>query len=226
MIGVPRDQGAGGRGQLTAFSFYATKNLTTAEGGMLTGEPELIDRARIWSLHGMSRDAYKRYSAEGSWYYEVVLPGFKCNMTDIQAALGLQQLRKLPGFQARRRQIVRRYNEAFAACDALQTPVERPEVESAWHIYALRLNLERLTIDRARFIEELKARNIGASVHFIPIHLHPYYRDKYGYRPDDFPVAYREYQRLVSLPLNLRMSDGDVQDVIDAVLDIVAQYHR
>ena len=112
MIGAPRDQGSGVRRHLTAFSFYATKNLTTAEGGMLTGEPELIDRARIWSLHGMSRDAYKRYSAEGSWYYEVILPGFKCNMTDIQAALGLQQLRKLPAFQVRRREIVRRYNQA------------------------------------------------------------------------------------------------------------------
>ncbi len=210
--------------QLTAVSFYATKNLTTAEGGMLTGAPELIDRARIWSLHGMSRDAYKRYSAEGSWYYEVILPGFKCTMTDIQAALGLQQLRKLDGFQVRRREIVARYNAAFALCDALQMPVERPEVESAWHLYALRLNLDRLTIDRARFIEELKARNIGASVHFIPVHIHPYYRDKYRYNPDDFPVAYRAYQRLVSLPLNLRMSDADVQDVIDAVLDIVATY--
>ena len=211
---------------LTAFSFYATKNLTTAEGGMLTGSPELIDQARIWSLHGMSRDAYKRYSSEGSWFYEVVLPGFKCNMTDIQAALGLQQLRKLPAFQARRRQIVQRYNEAFASRDALQTPVERPGVASAWHIYALRLNLDRLRIDRGQFIEELKERNIGASVHFIPIHLHPYYRDKYGYKPDDFPVAYREYQRLVSIPLNLRMSDADVQDVIEAVLDIVEQYRR
>jgi dTDP-4-amino-4,6-dideoxygalactose transaminase len=152
MIGVPREQGSGSRRQLTAFSFYATKNLTTAEGGMLTGPTELIDRARIWSLHGMSRGAYKRYSTEGSWYYEVVLPGFKCNMTDIQAALGLQQLRKLPAFQERRRAIVRRYTEAFVGCAALQTPVERPEVESAWHIYALRLNLDRLTIDRARFI--------------------------------------------------------------------------
>ena len=209
---------------LTAFSFYATKNLTTAEGGMLTGDPELIDQARIWSLHGMSRDAYKRYSSEGSWFYEVVLPGFKCNMTDIQAALGLQQLRKLPAFQARRRQIVQRYNEAFASCDALQTPVERPQVASAWHIYALRLNLDQLRIDRRRFIEELKTRNIGASVHFIPIHLHPYYRDKYGYKPDDFPVAYREYERLVSIPLNLRMSDADVQDVIEAVHDIVEQH--
>ncbi len=211
---------------LVAFSFYATKNLTTAEGGMLTGALELINWARTWSLHGMSRDAYKRYSAEGSWYYEVILPGYKCNMTDIQAALGLQQLKKLDGFQVRRRQIVRRYQEAFAGNDALQTPVERPDVESAWHIYALRLNLERLTIDRARFIEELKARNIGTSVHFIPIHLHPYYRDKYGYKPDDFPVAHREYQRLISLPLNLRMSDGDVEDVIEAVLDVAKQHGR
>jgi dTDP-4-amino-4,6-dideoxygalactose transaminase len=226
MIGSLDGQRTAVGGQLTAFSFYATKNLTTAEGGMLTGDRELIDWARVWSLHGLSRDAYKRYSAEGSWYYEVVLPGFKCNMTDIQAALGLQQLRKLPGFQVRRRQIVRRYNEVFASCDALQIPVERPEVESAWHIYAIRLNLERLMIDRTRFIEELKARNIGASVHFIPIHLHPYYRDKYGYKPDDFPVAYREYQRLISLPLNLRMSDGDVEDVIEAVLGVVKEYAR
>jgi len=211
---------------VTCFSFYATKNLTTAEGGMLTGDPEIIEQARIWGLHGMSRDAYKRYSAAGSWYYEVVLPGFKCNMTDIQAAIGLHQLRKLPQFQARRREIVRRYNKAFFQVEELQTPIERPEVESAWHLYVLRLNLDRLTIDRARFIEELKSRNIGASVHFIPIHLHSYYRDKYGYQPQDFPVAYREYQRIISLPLNLRMSDQDVEDVIEAVTDVVSTYRR
>ena len=210
----------------TCFSFYATKNLTTAEGGMVTGEADLIDRAHIWSLHGMSRDAWKRYSASGSWYYEVVLPGFKCNMTDIQAALGLQQLHKLPQFQQRRREIVRQYQAAFAAMPELQTPTERPEVESAWHIYALRLNLEQLRIDRAQFIQELTARNIGTSVHFIPNHLQPYYRDKYGYQPEDFPVAYREYQRLISLPLNLRLSDADVEDVIEAVKDIVATYRR
>jgi len=210
----------------TCFSFYATKNLTTAEGGMVTGEADLIDRARIWSLHGMSRDAWKRYGTVGSWYYEVVLPGFKCNMTDIQAALGLQQLHKLPQFQERRREIVRQYQAAFAAMPELQTPTERPEVESAWHIYALRLNLEQLRIDRAQFIQELAARNIGVSVHFIPNHLQPYYRDKYGYRAEDFPVAYREYQRLISLPLNLRLSDADVEDVIEAVKDIVATYRR
>ncbi len=213
-------------GALTSFSFYATKNMTTAEGGMLTGSAELIDKARPWALHGMSRDAYKRYSAQGSWFYEVVLPGFKCNMTDIQASIGLQQLKKLPAFQARRHAIVQRYNQVFSQLPQLQPPTERPEVESAWHIYALRLNLDQLTIDRARFIEELKLRNIGTSVHFIPNHLHPYYRNKYGYQPEDFPVAYREYQRLVSLPLYPRMTDQDVEDVIDAVTDVVNQYRR
>jgi len=221
-----KGQQVGTLGNLTAFSFYATKNLTTAEGGMLTGSVELIEKSRIWSLHGMSRDAWKRYSSQGSWYYEVIKPGFKCNMTDIQASLGIHQLRKLPQFQIRRREIVRCYNEAFSQFETLQIPIERPEVEHAWHIYALRLNLDQLTIDRSRFIEELKARKIGASVHFIPIHLHPYYRDKYGYKPEDFPVAYREYQRLVSLPLNLRMSDQDVEDVIEAVSDVVETYRR
>jgi len=216
----------GGPPSAVCFSFYATKNLTTAEGGMLTGSPEFIDEARVWSLHGMSRDAWKRYSAEGSWYYEVVRPGFKYNMTDIQAAIGLHQLRKLPQFQARRREIVRRYNEAFSQFEELQTPTERPEVEHAWHLYVLRLNVERLNVSRNQFIEELKARNIGTSVHFIPIHLHPYYRDKYGYQPDDFPVAYREYQRIVSLPLYPRMSDRDVEDVIEAVVEVVKRYRR
>lgn len=211
-------------GDLTAFSFYATKNLTTAEGGMLTGAPELIDRARVLSLHGMSRDAWKRYDANGSWYYEVVAPGFKYNMTDIQAAIGLVQLQRLETMQRRRREIVAQYSAAFGQLDALQTPTERLESESAWHLYVLRLNLDTLTIDRARFIEELRARNIGTSVHFIPIHLHPFYRDKYGFAPDDFPIAYREYQRLISLPLHPGLSDEDVQDVIGAVTDIVERF--
>jgi dTDP-4-amino-4,6-dideoxygalactose transaminase len=213
-------------GTATAFSFYATKNMTTAEGGMLTGHPDFIERARIWGLHGMSRDAYNRYSAAGSWFYEVVLPGFKCNMTDIQASLGLQQLRKLPRFQEQRLRVVRRYQSALGGRPELQVPVERPDVESAWHIFPLRLNLDTLTIDRHRFIEEMKARNIGTSVHFIPIHLHRYYREKYGYVPDDFPVAHANFQRLVSVPLHPRLSDADVDDVIDAVLDIVNTYGR
>lgn len=208
---------------LTCFSFYATKNLTTAEGGMLTGDPETIEKARMWSLHGMSRDAWKRYSSEGSWYYEVMHPGFKYNMTDIQAALGLHQLQKLPEFHARRREIVERYNAAFSQFDEFQTPTEREDVEHAWHLYVLRLNLNRVELSRNQFIEELRARNIASSVHFIPIHLHPYYRDKYNFTPESFPVAYREYQRMISLPLYPRMTDGDVDDVIDAVCDIVSK---
>jgi dTDP-4-amino-4,6-dideoxygalactose transaminase len=213
-------------GTATAFSFYATKNMTTAEGGMLTASKDLVDRARIWSLHGMSRDAYKRYSAEGSWYYEVVLPGFKCNMSDLHASLGLQQLKKLPGFQLRRGEIVRRYHEAFAAIPEVEAPSQRADAESAWHIYPLRLRLDRLTIDRSRFIEALKARHIGTSVHFIPVHVHPYYRDKYGFAPEDFPVAWGEFHRLVSLPLHPRLTDADVQDVIDAVEGVVAEHRR
>ncbi|HVH69042.1 MAG TPA: DegT/DnrJ/EryC1/StrS aminotransferase family protein [Gemmatimonadales bacterium] len=210
----------------TAFSFYATKNLTTAEGGMLTGDPGFLDRARVVSLHGMSRDAWKRYDKGGSWFYEVVAPGFKYNMTDIQASLGLWQLRKLARFQERRRAVVRMYNEAFATDEALELPAARGDVEHAWHLYVLRLRAGVLRIDRDVFIEELRQRNIGTSVHFIPIHLHPYYRDKYGYRPDSFPVAYSNYQRMLSLPLNPSLSDQDVGDVIDAVLAVAHRYRR
>jgi len=209
---------------LTCFSFYATKNLTTAEGGMLTGSPEAVEEARIWSLHGMNRDAWKRYGAGNSWHYEVTRPGFKYNMTDLQASIGLHQLVKLYEFRARRSEIVWRYNAAFSRFDQFQTPVKREDVEHAWHLYALRLNLDRLNISRDQFIEELGARKIASSVHFIPIHLHPYYRDKYGYKPHDFPIAYREYLRLVSLPLHPRMTDQDVDDVIETVIDI-AQKH-
>jgi len=207
---------------LTCFSFYAIKNLTTAEGGMLTGPPDFVEEARTWSLNGMSRDAWKRYSTEGSWFYEVIRPGFKYNMTDMQAALGLHQLRKLSSFYARRVEIVRRYNAAFSDLDEFQTPACRPEVEHAWHLYVLRLTPTCFEISRNQFIEELRARNISASLHFIPVHLHPYYRDKYGYKPNDYPVAYREYQRMLSLPLYPRMSDREVDDVIEAVFDVVA----
>jgi dTDP-4-amino-4,6-dideoxygalactose transaminase len=209
-----------------AFSFYATKNLTTAEGGMLTGESEFIERARLISLHGMSRDAWRRYDKGGSWRYDVLTPGFKYNMTDIAAAIGLCQLQKLETFQERRREIVRAYTEAFSECEALIVPVERSEVEHAWHLYVLRLNAERLTIGRDQFIDELTQRNIASAVHFIPIHIHPYYRDKYQLLPDRFPVAYDNFTRMLSLPLNPRLSDGDVWDVINAVLDVVRAFQR
>lgn len=209
-----------------AFSFYATKNLTTAEGGMVTGSSELLERARIVSLHGMSRDAWKRYHKGGSWFYEVLLPGFKYNMTDIQAAMGLCQLEKLDRFHQRRRAIAGMYRDAFNNVDALECPAERPEVGHAWHLFVLRLRPEALGIERDRFIEELGARNIGTSVHFIPVHLHPYYRDRYGWTPDAFPVAYGNYLRSLSIPLHPRMTDQDAHDVIEAVLDVVDRHHR
>jgi dTDP-4-amino-4,6-dideoxygalactose transaminase len=209
-----------------SFSFYATKNLTTGEGGMLTGSPQLIARARRLGLHGMSRDAWKRYGPGGSWFYEVEEPGFKYNMTDIQAAMGLAQLRKLDRFQTRRRQVAAAYDLAFRGLEALETPVERAEVEHAWHLYVVRLRPGVLRIGRDQFIQELTARNIGTSVHFIPIHLHPYYRQKYDHRPRDFPVAYDAYQRLVSLPLHPLLSDEDVGDVVNAVQDVIRRFSR
>lgn len=214
----------GAGSNFTAFSFYATKNLTTAEGGMLTGDPNLLAEARIVSLHGMSREAWRRYEKGGSWSYDVQCPGFKYNMTDLQAALGIWQLKKLPAFQTRRAQIAAAYTKALAGHDAFELPTVRPEVEHAWHLYPVRLRTDLLTIDRDQFIEELKARKIGTSVHFIPIHVHSYYRTKYGFRPQDFPVAYDNFRRSISLPLNPRMTDQDVADVIEAVLDVVSCY--
>jgi len=209
-----------------AFSFYATKNLTTGEGGMLTGSPELLARARTLGLHGMSRDAWKRYGQGGSWFYRVDEPGFKYNMTDVQAAMGVAQLRKLDRFQARRREIVAAYNQAFQDVDALEIPVERPEVEHAWHLYVLRLRFGALRIGRDQFIDELTALNIGTSVHFIPIHVHPFYQEKYRYTPSQFPVAYQAYERMLSLPLHPMLSDADVGDVISAVLDVTLRFAR
>lgn len=220
------------------YSFYATKTLATGEGGMLcTNDNEIAERVRIMSLHGISKDAWKRYTAEGSWFYEIVAPGYKYNMTDIAGGMGIAQLAKGERMWRQRQAIAETYNQAFASIDALQTPVtstanREPCIgcdagcatngdQHAWHLYMLRLNLENLSIDRARFIEELKERNIGSSVHFIPLHLHPYYRETYGYRPEDFPVAYHEFSREISLPIYSKMTEQDVQDVIDAVLDIV-----
>ena len=209
-----------------AFSFYATKNLTTGEGGMLTGDPEFLRRARVISLHGMSHDGWNRYAEGGHWYYEIALPGFKYNMTDIQAAMGLCQLRKLAQHQRRRRRVVEAYHAAFRDHDAFELPVERADVEHAWHLYVLRLRPGVLRIGRDQFIEALTARRIGSSVHFIPVHLHPYYRDRYGHAPEDFPVALANYRRMLSLPLHPGLSDDDVGDVISAVLEIAREFRR
>ena len=207
----------GGGADPACFSFYATKNLTTGEGGLLTGPPEYVERAQVASLHGMDKDAWKRNDKGGSWRYDVVMPGFKYNMTDIQAALGLVQLRRLDAMQARRRAVAAAYAEAFAPLEVFDLPGERPDCESAWHLYPLRLRDGALPVDRDGFIAALRERNIGTSVHFIPVHTFSYYRGKYGFRPDDFPVALRESGRLVTIPLHPGLSDGDVADVIAAV---------
>ena len=215
----------GGLSEFTCFSFYATKTITTGEGGMIcTDNDHWAERCRMMALHGISKDAWKRYTADGSWYYEIIAPGYKYNLTDIAAAMGLIQLRKAERMWQRRREIAQRYNAAFSALSQLQIPAEQSQSQHAWHLYMLRLNLEQLRFDRAQFFTELKRRNIGASVHFIPLHVHPYYRETYGYRPEDLPVAYREYQREISLPIYSKMSDGDVQDVIEAVTEVTAHF--
>ncbi len=203
-----------------AFSFYATKNLTTGEGGMLTGTPDLIERARVASLHGMSRDAWKRYDRGGSWFYEVVMPGFKYNLPDVLAAIGLAQLRKLDRMQARRREVADAYAAAFADLP-LRLPVERDGCESSWHLYPVRL-LDEAPVGRDEFVRRLTAANIGSSVHFIPIHYHPYYRQKYGWREGLFPVAEEAYRRIVSLPLH----GGLDADALDEIVRAVAQACR
>ena len=215
-----RGRTVGSRGNFASFSFYATKNLTTAEGGALTGDPELLEKARVIGLHGMSADGWKRFDKSGSWEYDIEMPGFKYNMTDVQAAIGTHQLRKLAGFHARRREVVARYNEVFGANPGLQVPVERDGCRSAWHLYVLRLRPDVLGVSRNAFIDGLKALNIGTSVHYRPLHMMSFYANKYGYRPEDFPVAFDAYQRMVSLPLHPRLSDQDVQDVIDAVHEV------
>jgi perosamine synthetase len=213
-------------GDAGAFSFYATKSITTGEGGMLTTDDDaLAERARIMSLHGISRDAWLRCSAQGSWYYEILEPGFKYNMTDIAAALGLEQLHRSEELWERRCRYARLYTEAFRAMPELETPPDAPlEDQHAWHLYVLRLNLERLSIDRAGFIGQLRERGIGASVHFIPLHLHPYYRETYGYTPADLPAASAVYERILSLPLYPRLSLFDVERVIHAVAGTIKRH--
>jgi dTDP-4-amino-4,6-dideoxygalactose transaminase len=207
-----KDRWIGQTDHAVCFSFYATKNLTTGEGGMLTGSADLVEKARVASLHGMNRDAWKRYDKGGSWYYEVVMPGFKYNLPDVLAAIGLAQLRKLDAMQAVRRRVVEAYDAAFAELP-VTTPVERGDVESALHLYPLRLR-DEAPIGRDEFIERMKDEDIGTSVHFIPIHFHPYYREKYGWREGMFPVAEDAFRREVSLPLHGGLSEATVERVI------------
>ncbi len=221
------DQLVGTFGDATAFSFYATKNITTAEGGMLTvHNDELAERAQLLSRHGIDRDAWRRISEQGSWYYEVRAAGYKYNMYDIQAVLGLDQLAHLEDFVARRRQLAAWYTEGLQDIPQVAIPTEALGVRHAWHLYIIRLDTEALRINRDQFIAALQEYNIGASVHFIPLHLQPYYQEAYGYHPGDFPVAEFAYERIISLPLYTRMTREDVDDVVQAVRKIVARHQR
>jgi dTDP-4-amino-4,6-dideoxygalactose transaminase len=202
----------------TVFSFYATKTITTGEGGMLvTRDAELAKRARVMRLHGMSRDAFDRYtSSVPSWYYEIVAPGFKYNLTDVAASIGLHQLKKANAFAERRAQIAAHYHEAFSRLSELIVAPLAPDREQhAWHLYPLRT--ARTGVPRDELIERLFARGIGCSVHYIPLHQQPYWRDRYGLTPAMFPHSQRVFETQLSLPIYTRMSDADVQRVIDAV---------
>jgi len=221
------DKKIGAISELTAFSFYATKTLTTAEGGMISTENEdYVRRLQVMRLHGIARDAWKRYSAEGSWFYEVLEAGFKYNFTDLQAALGIVQLAKCDGMNRARERVARRYSSAFRSLAALEAPPTASDRTTSWHLYVLRLHLDRLRVDRNRFIQELADRGVGTSVHFIPLHLQPAYQRNYGYRTGDFPVAEREYQRSLSLPIYPTMSEEEIDHVIWAVSDVASTFSR
>jgi perosamine synthetase len=212
-------------GDATCFSFYATKSITTGEGGMLTtDQDEIAKRARVMRLHGISEEAWERYAAEGSWYYEIIAPGFKYNLTDIAAAMGLVQLRRVYEMLEKRRHIAHLYNEAFQEVTEVKTPFYSED--HAWHLYVIRLDTEKLRINRNQFIEELRSRGIGTSVHFIPLHMHPYYRDIYHYQPTDYPICFRVYKQIVSLPIYSKMSLDDAYRVVEKVREVIGINRR
>ena len=214
-------------GDVTCFSFYVTKNVTTGEGGMVTTErDEYAERMRLMHLHGMSRDAWRRYTENGAWSYEVLAPGYKYNLSDIAAAIGIPQLRSCDRFHARRLEIAKRYDEALGPLEEVEIPAVRDPAAHSWHLYVIQLNLPALRIDRDRFVAEMMARKIGVSVHFIPLHLHPYYRQRYGYQRSDLPQASAAHERILSLPIYAKMSEADVEDVIAAVRDVVEAHRR
>ena len=211
--------------EFTCFSFYATKTLTTGEGGMITTDnAEAADRMRLMRLHGIERDAWKRYRVDGAWFYEVLEAGYKYNLTDFQSAMGLVQLVKSDSMRVAREAIAQRYSEGFSSFDELVVPTIRPDRRTSWHLYVLRVHLDHLKIDRNGFIEALQRRGVACSVHFIPLHLQPYYRHAYGYQPGDFPRAEQEYHSCLSLPIYPGMTDPEINHVIGAVQKTAAEF--
>jgi perosamine synthetase len=222
-----RGRMVGTLGDITCFSFYATKTITTGEGGMaVTENPDYAETMRMLSLHGISKDAWKRYTSEGSWRYAILDPGYKYNLTDIQAALGLAQLAKCDSMCKRRASVADLYNGLLSACEAFESPAPPEDCEHAWHLYVLRIRPEALRIDRDRVIEELKMRGVGCSVHFIPLHLHPLYQVRLGYRNAQFPRAEAHFERALSLPIYPNMTVDEAYRVVDALRDIAEQYRR
>jgi perosamine synthetase len=216
----------GGLADMTVFSFHPVKHITTGEGGMVsTNSAQFAETLRRFRNHGISSDARQRQSA-GQWHYEMVLLGFNYRLPDFACALGIQQLKKLDANLARRREIAARYAAAFRELSGVIPPTVRPEANPAWHLYAIRLDLEKLTADRAQIFRALRAENIGVNVHYVPVHLHPYYRQQFGFTGGEFPVAEDAYSRLISLPMFHGMSEQDVEDVIQAVNRVVGYYCR
>lgn len=217
----------GSIGDVTCFSFYATKNITTGEGGMLTTElEEIAEKARRLCLHGMDKDAWKRYSSVGNWFYDITCLGFKYNMTDIQAAMGLVQLRKLEKFIRKKEKLARLYNKKLKAVPGIKTPFVKKDVRHSWHLYTIRVNEKEFGLSRNELIKALKAENIGTSVHFIPVHLFSYYRKTFGYKEGDFPVSERVFREILTLPLYASMTKEDVFDVVEAIHKIADYYGK
>jgi perosamine synthetase len=211
---------------MTVFSFHPVKHITTGEGGMVaTNNPQFAETLRRFRNHGISSDARQRQSA-GQWHYEMVLLGFNYRLPDFACALGIQQLKKLEPNLARRREIAALYTAAFREIPGVIPPAVRPEATPAWHLYPILLDAEKLTADRAQIFAALRGENIGVNVHYIPVHLHPYYRDHFGFRGGEFPVAEGAYARLISLPMFPAMSGQDVDDVIAAVTKVFSTYSR
>lgn len=218
---------AGTFGELGCFSFYVTKNVVTAEGGMvITDNDAYADKVKIMALHGMTKDAWKRFSDEGYKHYQVVYPGYKYNMTDIQASLGIHQLKRVDEYWRIREKIWDRYNEAFKNLPVfLPAPVEE-NTRHAYHLYNLMLDLDRLAITRDQFLNEMTKRNIGVGVHYVAVHLQPHYQSEFGYKRGDFPNAEWISDRTVSIPLSAKLTDQDVDDVIDAVTEILKKHAK
>jgi perosamine synthetase len=212
---------------VTCFSFYATKTLSTGEGGMIcTNDEEIAERVKIMRLHGINRDAWKRYTESGSWYYEVVAPGYKYNFTDLQASLGLPQLKKVDAMWNSRKRIAAKYTEALKDLEILQLHTIKPDRESSWHLFPVRLYLDRLTKNRAQIINELREKNVGVGVHFMPVHQHLYYSETFNLSDAEYPVASAAFPRLMSLPIYPGMTDDNVDKVIDVLLDTLNKFKK